>query len=434
MKKYVFALIMVSATLLMSACKDKNNGAIVDPINNPTNIDQQKDYFDQSVTAILGYFNTAEQKHVIEVADHLAEVFEERDWDFSAAEDFYENNYDYIFRESYYAPQAVAMRASMLANPIYKFSFANDAMTFEANTATGKVVNNGKSQDGKYTIILHDGKTTYTMQAWGEGNNTTYQVNMNEFGGENKVIAGVLPEKIFYVLKENNNELINICAEPTIVKDSKISFKNTFTFTSLSYTMNLNLTAAAMEFGYGIKNNANTLIAVDFDMPSLPTLIKKGNLSYEEWFDMYGEQWESIVQNTKNANFYFNLGDRIQFKGNAKNGGELYTELYDWLEDETSDDKAWWGKLAKVINKHANVNMYFNSDEKQGSIEADVVKIEGEYITMPVVVFADGSSYDLTSYFMNEKVYNDYFRQIDNLLASYEALFSYIDADVRLNY
>lgn len=431
MKKYVFALVIASAAILMSACKEKATQELT-PQGDHMSADEQKDYFDASVTAILGYFNTADQKHAIAAADRIYELFDKYEWNFDDAAEFYDDHYDFLVEEARYIPKMVAMNESMLAAPIYTFSFANDAMTFEASASTRKVTNKGKSADGKYTIILRDGRTTYTMQAWGEGKNTTYQFNLRDFGGENKELAAVLPEKIQYVFMENQDVLISCSMEPEIVKDSHLKMKVDAKITTLAYTTSINFTAAALDFSFAIKNNEHTLISSDFLIPSLPTLIRKGNLSYEDWFEKYGDQWENILKEAKGTDFYFNIGDRVQFKGAGKKIGDLYTELYDWMENDDVDDKTWFSRLARIINNHAQIDMYFNSDEVQGSLAADLVKIEGEYITMPVVVFSDGSSYSLASHFMNERVYNNYIRQVDNLLAAYESLFSYIDADIRI--
>lgn len=397
-------------------------------------VDEQKDYFDQSVTAILGYFNTEDQKHAIELAEHFSKEFNEHEWDIEEVADFYESHYDVLFREPAYIGGLMGMQYSVSSNPIYTFSFANDAMTFEANTATRIVRNLGKSNDGKYTVILRDGATTLTAQVWQEGRLTSYLVNFNDYGGEDKLIEVILPEKIHFTFKENDAVLISSVVSLDIVKDKHLITSIDAAVTTLSFYIEENITSTAAKFAMGFQNNQHVIFSVSTNIPSFPILIKKGNYTWEQWLDQYGEQWESIVQQVDGGSFKVNIGDRVQFKGSAVEGGKFYNELMNIIDsDSDEDEKILWSKIANVINEHADCSMYFNSDKKQANVKMDVVLKDDYYVALPLLYFSDGSSYDLSSYFMDSKVYENYMRQVDNLIADYEDLFQYWDLSFRLN-
>lgn len=421
----------------MVACEPKNpaeedvNGKDDGPTKE-LSVDEQKDYFDESVRVVLGYFNTEDQKHAIEMADYFSEEFAEHEWDFEEVMDFFESHYDVLFSEPAYVSGLMKMQSSVSSNPIYTFSFANDAMTFEANTATRIVKNLGKSKDGKYTVILRNGSTTLTAQAWPEGKETSYLVNYSEFGGEDKLVEGKLPEKIHFSFKENDTELINFVVNFDIVKDKHAITSVDAKITTLFFHMDENFNSTSGEFAMSFKNNENVIFAMSTNIPSFPVLIKKGNYTWEQWFEQYGEQWESLVKQAEGATFTINIGDRVQIKGSGDEGGKLYTELMKILESD-DNEKTFWRNMAKVINDHAECGMYFNSDKKQTDIKMDVVLKNDYYMALPLLYFSDGSSYDLSSYFMESSVYENYMRQVDNLLVDYENLFKYWDLNFRLS-
>lgn len=432
MKKVFLMPLSLLLLLGMAACGPKNPAEDnSQKITDGSSVDEQKDYFDNSVSSVLGYFNTEDQRHAIETAERFAKEFEENKWDFDEVVNFYEDHYDVLFSEPSYVCGLMKMQSNALANPIYTFSFANDAMTFEASTAT-HIVHRSESKDGKYTVTLRDGSTVLTAQAWPEGKEKSYKVNFNEFGGDDKVIECLVPEKIHFSFKENDTELISLVVALDIEKDKHLISSADVRVTSLSMHMDENFNSASGQFAMSYKNNEHVLLAMSMAIPSFPVLIKKGNYTWEQWFDQYGEQWESIVKKVGGASFFLNVGDRIQLKGSGDNGGQLYTELMN-LFDKEEEDKAFWGDMARIVNAHAECGMYFNSDEKQADIKMDLVYKDGDYIALPLLFFSDGSSYDLSSYFMDNSVYESYMRQVDNLLVDYENLFNYWDVNLRLN-
>ena len=436
MRKLFLMPMSLLLLLGMVACEPKNpaeediNGTNDGPTKE-LSVDEQKDYFDESVRVVLGYFNTEDQKHAIEMADHFSEEFAEHEWDFEEVMDFFESHYDVLFSEPAYVCGLMKMQSSVSSNPIYTFSFANDAMTFEANTATRIVKNLGKSKDGKYTVILRDGSTTLTAQAWPEGKETSYLVNYSEFGGEDKLVEGKLPEKIHFSFKENDTELISFVVNFDIVKDKHAITSVDAKITTLFFHMDENFNSTSGEFAMSFKNNENVIFAMSTIIPSFPVLIKKGNYTWEQWFEQYGEQWESLVKQAEGATFTINIGDRVQIKGSGEEGGKLYTELMKILESD-DNEKTFWRKMAAAINDHADCGMYFNSDKKQADIKMDVVLKDDYYLALPLLYFSDGSSYDISSYFMESSVYENYMRQVDNLLVDYENLFKYWDLNFRL--
>lgn len=436
MKKILFFLTSAAVVLTMGACGgDKNtpddvNGTGDGPKNELT-VDEQKDYFDQSLTIALSYFNAEDQKHVIEVAEHLAESFIEEEWDLEELADFYGNHYDALFNEVYYVAGLTKMQASPAENPLFTFSFDTEALTLEADFATRVVKNKGVSKDGKYTLILKDGNTTYTAKVWGEGKNTELNINLNELTEEINPFVVVLPEKIYFELLENDTKLVEEVLSLSIAKDDHLSFSTSLKLTTLTYDMKMNLNATALDFDFAIKNNSHVLIAFNTVIPSLPVLIKKGNLSYEEWFNQYGEQWENLVSSTKGATFNVNLADRIQIKGKGEEGGKLYDELVNIFD--LPSEKQMWQEMANIINAHAEVGVYFNSDTKQADVKMDLVDMgDGDYIAMPLFFFSDGSSFDVASYFDDDNLIDSYFTQINKLLESYEKLFHYFEVNFSL--
>lgn len=435
MKKLFLTPLIFSLLLCLVACDSKNpaeDGSDGKEQTDELTVDEQKDHFDRSVRVILSYFNTADQKHAISVADHFSEEFVEHDWDFDDVIDFYESHYDVLFDEPAYICRLMKMQSSMSSNPIYTFSFANDAMTFEANTTTRIVRNRGRSSDGKYTVILRDGSTTLTAKAWPEGRETNYFVNMSDFGGEDKLIEVKLPEKIHFSFWENDTELISFVLDVNIVKDVHAITSMDARVTSLSFHVGENFNSTSGEFALSFRNNQHTLFSMNTTIPSFPALIRKDNYTWEQWFDRYGEQWESLIRQLGGASFDMNIGDRVQLRGVVNDGGRLYTELADVL-DADLDERKFARRFAQVINDHATCSMYFNSEIKQGDVMMDVVLKDGDYMPLPLLFFSDGSSYDLSSYFMDDRVYEKYMRQVDNVLVAYENLFRYWDLDFRLS-
>lgn len=441
-------LCLLALPLAMAACGEKNtpnvNGA--DDNNNgtgsmgsgngPTEVlpaDEQKDYFGKTVTTALGYFKAEDQRHAVEVAEYFAQVFEEEEWDFEAAEEFFENQYGNVFGAPRYVCNLMRMQTTMAANPLYSFSFANDAMVFEANTATHIVKNMGQAKDGKYTVRLIDGSNTYTVQVWGDGKMTNYVVDFHEFDShESDVIEVLLPEKIHVRLSENDNVLISSDVTIDMVKDNHLNLTANAVVTSLSMNVKEEINATALSMSYDLRNNSNVVFAMEISLPSFPALAKKDNLTWEDWFEIYERDWEKYAKGADKATFTFNIADCVQFHGKATEGGKFYEELSNLMDKEMDNEKYWWGTLADIVNEHAEVGMYFSSDVKQGDIKADLVLMDREYIAMPLVFFADGSSYDLFSYFSDEKVYEGYINQVNDLLRRYERLFKYWDFEFQL--
>ncbi len=438
MKKHVFLPLSMLFMVLVVACKPTNpaDGDAVDNLDGNNNgpqqeltVDEQKDYFDNSMKTVLGYFNPQEQAHAVEVAENLAMELDS-EWDIDDAAEFFSGRYERLFRAPAYICGILKAQSSLLANPLYRFSFANDAMVFEGNTATHILKNMGPSKDGKYTVILHDGSNTYTVQVWGEGKETLYSVNLKDFGGEDKVYEAMVPERVVLSFRENDEELIGGSFGLDMVKDDHVNISTSAHITTLSFAMDEKLNSTAAEFANSIKVGDHILFGSRSEIPSLPILIKMGGLTYEEWVSRYGEQWESLVRQVGDASFVLNVGDCVQLKGKGKEGGKLYTEL-DNLLSKRVEGKQLWSRLADIINEHAELGMYFSSNVKQADIKMDLVLQDGEYFAMPLLFFEDGSSYDLSSYFMQSGVYDSYLRQIENLLADYESLFKHFDVNFR---
>ena len=459
MKKSFYLLPLVLLILAVVSCKPKD---IEDEIPDST-ITPPKEVLDEETQInrlqtvarnLINFVDEEKHRHIVELADGLWYKYSEYDW-----EPFYDtfvDEYESVFRMPKHISSTISCEERIVArNPLYRFSFKNDARVFEANDATKTWEYKGKSPDGVFTVIFTSKEGTRCVaKAWGEGKETEYSYTYeHEYGHAyydnegyyhyvvdsvvNKTYTGLLPETIRFTLTEDNTVLINFTEKLDIQKNNHLHTNTNCRCANIEFNMVEKLNSTAASFAFNLKLDNRAIVTMNAAVPSFVLIEKKDNDTWEQWLERYEDEYEILLQQVGGCNAFMDLNGDVQVRVALDNFGKAYQELDAWDKKEYGDERREMLDMVDIVNKHMETGLYYGNDIKQAELKLDVVKREGYYETYydwtPAIYFPKSGTTYLVDDFYNQHItegtYSGILQMTEDLINHYISMFRYLRID-----
>lgn len=132
--------------------------------------DESKEYLIQTGKELLNTFRTADQQKDVETVEGIAWKIDHYDWDYSAFENYFDEELDVLFCAPRYMTDVVSGKRSPMASPVYTYSFSQLAAIFEANETTHRFEYKGQPNDDSFIVRMKSKSGTQCeVKCWGEG-------------------------------------------------------------------------------------------------------------------------------------------------------------------------------------------------------------------------------------------------------------------------
>lgn len=258
-----------------------------------------------------------------------------------------------------------------------------------------------------------------------------------------------LPEKIFFTLKQGNNEIIRVEFRQEMQKNDHAYFSINARVANLSWTADAKINSTNGSGAYAFKYGNETLLSVAVQLPSYKLIDKADSQSYEEWLEQYEDRYDELLRQIGSADAIVDIYGWIQLKANIDNFSYLYRDI------KKLDDGGYYTrsredaqKLVESINAHVKTGMYYGSDIQQASVIAQLARDTyyggywdevrdtwvdqeyEEYFAEGVLYFPeDGTTYAFDQYF-NRKPFTDLQYTLEDLANKYIRLSQYLYDEV----
>lgn len=455
MKKYFlsFATLVVVAMLGLTACENNPNnrrdkdddgdgtGNNKEVITTELSPEDNKEKLMKIAKSLLGKFNTADQKATIEMADDLYNKYEHYSWEDLG--DYFENKYEPIFALPRYAANVAAGRKSpayILSSVPYTFSFANDKAIFEANESTHSWEYKGVPNEDCVILRCTDSKgKKCEAKVWSSGSTKTISYTYEDSERhEEHTISGVMPEKVYFTLTQDQKEHIRFELTQNIdeKKLNDVAIAVTAKVSNLKWTMDVNFHPTNGSCAYAIFYGNDKLISAAVNLPSYQLIAKGNSQSYEDWINEYSNRYEELIRNIGSADAIVDVMESVQIKGKITNFGNAYDEFM-YIDNNlygNERDQAY----CNLMNNYLENGLYYNSDTKQAEVRMQMTQdnYEGYYME-PVLYFEeDHSTYAFEQYF-DRNFYSELMQMAEDLINKYirlsDRLYNEIGGEIHFN-
>ncbi len=437
---------------------------------------------------IINTFNTEDQRATIEFAEPFVYELINYSYDWAAFEEYFDGRYDAIWAMPRYALDVARGKSLASQASDFIFSFKNESVTFEADDVTKTWVCKGPNSDNSIQFIYTVNGKKCIAKLWGEGKITTHTVNVqwdeyvdgyydettnewiNNYETKSKTYTAEIPERIIFTLSDGTTEYIRVIVSVELKKNESLYYSIEGKVANLAWKSSAKVTstnaACAMSFNYGAKN----LFAIEGTIPSYVVLNKEDNQTWEEWIELYGEQYEELLKKAGSVSAKAYLLDQAQIIAKVDKPNNFYTAYRDWDNQyyHWEEDKQWWEQshyqldanlaLADVYNNNSYLGIYYNSDIEQARVKVEAREFSesqpdyndpdgywsddymtwlGDYIyytyydVIPVLYFPkDGTTYEFEQYYnSNKDTFESLLNPIKTLINQYIDLLEYFNID-----
>ncbi len=435
---------------------DPTVGTEGEPINEVLSPEASVSYMQGTAETLINLFNTSDQRAAVKCADLLIYEFSEYTFDWDKFDEYFEGSgrYDGIWDMASYV-SGVASGSRLPTDLVdFSFSFANESAIFEADNETRTWEYRGKANDNSIQLIYTYNKKKYVAKVWGEGTVRTYTTNV-AFEDFDKTYEAKIPEKIIATFTEGGTEHIRVTIAISLAKNQYVKADITGKVANITWTANTNVGSESATFASSVKYGNTSMFTAYASVPGYVTLPKEDGQTWEEWINLYGDQYEYLIAQAQGVSCKVTLLDRAQIKATASDPNALYTGIRDWSNtyDDGSYYDHWWEypeytrsaqmELAEIFNSNLTCALYYNSDLEQVQFQLAPKQYTTTYYdydygydreatyyeVTPIMYFpATGQSYEFGEYFTEDK-YNDILGMAKDVANLYIDLFEYWNID-----
>lgn len=431
MKKSNFLPIILLAfvSVFFFACKDKSKSN-----EKEYSSEENKNKLVEVANKVMSKFQTADQQEAIDLIDGLCEKFDGYSWD--GVEDYFENRYDAVFAMPRYLSDVAHGHRKPALIGSYTFSFSGESVIFEANEQTKSWEKVGTASDNSIILRCTDknGKKC-EAKVWGEGTTKNYSYAWYEdgtealSGGDYRIEAEV-PEKIYFTLTADGKEYARFLFSQDMQLNNHAYFSVNASVANLNWTVdtkiNLKNVSAVYTFNYGSEH----IISAFVKLPSLSLIGKSDDQTFEEWYELYEDQYEDLISKVGQADMAVDIINEVQLKGYVKNVGQAYSDIQKRSENYDDEDKASCDRLCNAINSNIDMKLYYdNTDIVQAQVLTQTAvdewysyydnKTHIDYYPEQVLYFPnDNTTYAFETYF-DSKPFTDLQYTLEDLINKY---------------
>ncbi len=470
------ALLMISAIACDGPSNIESDGKEGEPVNEQLTSEETTQRLRSTAQKIVDTFDAQDQKEAVAFAEFFIYEFTNFEFDWGEFEDIYtSDSYKSIWSMPRYALDVAQGRRLASQVSDYTFDFRNESVTFEANDESRTWVCKGPNDDNSITFIYTASGKKCIAKVWGEGSTKTYTTDVtwkdwhygekyDEYGNYmgyeewsedvNKTYSIVMPEKIICTLSDETTEYVRVEVMLDMKKNDYIRAKVNGKVANLNWKVEANVESTHAEFAMSYNYDNTNLVAVEGTVPNYVVLDKEDDQTWQEWIELYGEQYESLIEQAGGASAKVYLLDQAQIVTKAESAAKFYNAYRAWDRKYPYNGELDWHEqsyrqrgaqveLADIYNDNIYVGVYYNSDIEQMQIKMDVRQYTDEYWdwetdshrnvnyygTVPVLYFPiDGTSYEFEEYF-TETRFRSVLNITEDLVNQYINLLRYFEFD-----
>lgn len=478
MKKTFMWLAALSVAAVFSSCEKKPDGE--DQKSDVVyEAEAQKAKLQDIALELMGKFNPADQKQIVELSDYLTELYENYDWDFSEVEDHYKEDYEFLagmnrnIREaalgnvtSNFATDLL-QKAAGNQKEIYKF--ANIDAVWEADEVAHVWKYKGKGDGGLLLKFKGPGNVACEALLTGVDGDITYSGSYwvwdRELREDREVeFEATLPKKVNFSLKEGGTALAGIEMNFDVQKSDHFNFDFSTQITNITIAGGVKISKNAAGCVYSVKLGNENLVKAVADLNNCGLPDKANYQDWEDWFQMYCDLFEAYELQTGAAVAQVDILDgKLTIKTQTTDGMQFfkdYVQLDEQYEAaEEGSDRQWWNRywnqapynkdLSKLLNQFLNVDLYYGDsksvqaqmkweayyeDEEIWNYETQEYEMHPLWDNAPMIYFPyDGTSYNFEKYF-TEKAFNRVINAAESFINSYIRLSKRWGKDVEVEF
>lgn len=474
MKKTFFLLATaISVSIVFSSCEKKPD----EKSDTVYTAEAQKGKLQDIALELMGKFNPADQKPIVDLADYLGGLYEDYEWDFSEVRDHYKEDYEFL--NSVNRSIAQVAKGDLTANfatdllqkaaggqkEIYKF--VNIDAVWEADEVAHVWKYKGKGDGG--LVLKFKGPDNVACEAKLSGvdgditYSGTYEVWDDEADDYREVeFEATLPKKVNFYLKEGSTELAGIEMNFDVQKSDHFNFDFTTKITNITIAGGVKISKNAAACVYLVKLGNENLIKAVADLKNCGLPDKANYQDWEAWLEMYADMFSDHTLQLGAAVAQVDILDgKLTIKTTTTDGTQFYKDcetLEDKYDEETNNGK-WWEayyyqapynkEWAELWNKFLTINMYYGDsksvqaqmkweayyeDREVYDYETQEEEIHQMWDYAPIIYFpSDSTSYNFEKYF-TEKAFNTVINSAENFINSYIRLSKRWGKDVEVEF
>ena len=404
-----------------------------------------KEYLMEVGKRLLNMFKTEDQKDLAELAEGVYTKYKDYDWELLGKD--FENKYDHVFNfdRNEPSPAGVVPIARILKYTIdvteggdvptgidYVWTFPQDNFIYEADEINKRWNNLGKTSDNSVIIRFKDAKGVQCeIKVWGEGKETPYDAYWDEMNYssyydeatgryvENTTpryrhhIGAVLPEKIHFVFKQGTKVVSSMDMQQDLQMNDHANMSFNVMFADLRWSADANITMTHASAAFAFTYQDKPIFSAMCNAPVYELLGKKDTQSWEDFAEMYVNQYDYLLKQIGEADGMFDLLGEVQIKAKLDHFGYAYRDWIKWEDTERTsgyNSREAVNQFCSIFNDNSVNGIYYNSDVKQAEIRVQPKYDEAynEWSPEGVLYFPqDHTTYAFEEYF-NRKPFTNF--------------------------
>lgn len=431
---------------MMASCTGQNNASTTDE-NVPGRKDgekemltpeQQKQKLSDVADRMMSMVNSRDQQRTLDLASNMIEDLEDADW--SAFEDMFDQN---VNMTAHLLRVAINPNTAPLASG-QSWNYDDFAHTFTYNSNTRRWIDEGKSNDGSFTLNYKECIAKLTVSSA----RSTYSV---EVDGDRYSVT--MPKSFTFTLKEGSYTHIKLTADIDIVLNNHVNVTMNAQVANITWKMSSDVQYTKASGNFSLAYGGTEMVNANFNVPSFRVTPYNGG-DITEYGEKIADNYENILQTIGKATGEANIFQEVQVKANISNFGELFKAYRNWGNKYDYSTGNYWfqngmytkeanKELAKLYGNYCTGNLYYNSDilQAQLKLEPTICQTEvyeydynygyGQYREyqyfdiVPVIYFPqDQSSYEFGNYF-TENAFGHVIDMAESIMDMYTAYFDF---------
>ena len=421
--------------------------------------EDSKEYLMEVGKRLLNMFKTEDQKDLAELAEGAYTKYRDYNWEL-LGQDF-ENKYDHVFNfgRNEPSPAGVVPIARILKYTIdvteggdvptgidYVWTFPQDNFIYEADEVNKRWNNLGKTSDNSVIVRFKDAKGVQCeIKVWGEGKETPYDAYWDEMNYssyydettgryvENNTpryrhhIGAVVPEKIHFVFKQGNKVISSLDLQQDLQMNDHAIMSFDVMFADLRWTADMNVTMTHATAAFAFKYQDKPIFSAFCNVPVYELLGKKDTQSWEQFAEMYAEQYDQVLKKVGPADGVVDILGEVQLKAEIEHFGYAYRDWMKWEDTQRTsgyNSREAVNQFCSIFSDNSKNGIYYNSDVKQAEIRVQPKydEVYNEWEPEGVLYFPqDHTTYAFEEYF-NRKPFTNLQYMTEDLLNAFVQL------------
>lgn len=395
---------------------------------------EQKEKLNDIASRMMAMVNSRDQQRTLELASSMIEDLEYADW--SAFEDMFDQNINMV---AHLLRVAINPNTAPLASG-QSFNYDDFAHTFTYNSNTQRWIDEGKSNDGSFTLNYKNCIAKLTVSSA----RATYTVS---FEGDRYTVT--MPKSFTLTLKEGNYTHINLTANLDIVLNDHVNITMNAQVANITWKMSSNVLYTKASGNFSLAYGSTEMINANFNVPSFRVPPYNGG-DLETYGENIADDYENIIQTVGKATGEVDIFQEVQVKANISDFGNLFNAYRNWENQYDYSTGDFWfqrgiytldaqKKLANIFDQYCTGNLHYNSDVIQAQLKLEPTiyttsvydyYYEGYreydyYDITPVIFFPkDQTSYEFGNYF-TEEAFSRIIDMAENIMNTYSAYFEF---------